>query len=270
MISELNVNVIRPSTTNSLEIQGLNLPTYLGDIILTRNTVTSDMIPSQDVAGGYVGINVELQLQEIATGLRASIPFSGGSSPYDTTQIADLFKALYRSCNPIGKVIQSYESLTAPPPGTVPLDGSTYSRAGKQAELWEWAQARSLVITDAAWMADRPMVGMFSDGDGTTNFRVPDLRGAFIRGNAGSTIFYTGSPQGLGLDNGRSIGSKQLDEIKAHTHTLPQESGGASNNPSLTDTTGVDEGPYGSPVTGSTGGTETRPINVSLSFFMYY
>ena len=46
--------------------------------------------------------------------------------------------------------------------------------------------------------------------DGSTTFNVPDLRGEFIRG----------WDAGRGIDSGRSFGSAQADEFKAHDHDV--------------------------------------------------
>lgn len=98
----------------------------------------------------------------------------------------------------------------------------------------------------------------YGTGDGSTTFNVPDLRGEFLRG----------WDHGRAADPGRTLGSSQADEVRAHTHTLPLESGGSSNQQSLTDTGNTDEGPYGAPNTGSTGGAETRPRNVAVLYII--
>jgi hypothetical protein len=87
----------------------------------------------------------------------------------------------------------------------------------------------------------------WGDGDGATTFAIPDAR-TFIRG----------WDDGRGLDSNRAFGSDQLDDYKSHTHNANHTiatagaSGGAVNT-----VTGVS-------ATGASGGTETRPHNVSL------
>lgn len=85
-------------------------------------------------------------------------------------------------------------------------------------------------------------------GDGSTTFNVPDLRGAFDRALDDSR----------GLDPARTIASFQLDAFKAHTHTQTTVNNTAGFNGG---------GNYNfdqSGFTGSTGGTETRPMNYAL------
>ncbi len=90
-------------------------------------------------------------------------------------------------------------------------------------------------------------------GDGTTTFNLPDLRSEILRGWA----------DGRAVDTGRSMGTVQADDLKAHTHTYTMASVAAVNVP------------VGSPnaaqiaitpntATGSTGGTETRPRNIAV------
>lgn len=97
-------------------------------------------------------------------------------------------------------------------------------------------------------------------GNGSTTFNLPNLQGEFLRGN----------DNGRGVDVGRVLGSSQTDEIKAHTHSITQNSndnisptGGTTNFRAGADTAA-------SARTGSTGGVETRPRNVSTNFWIKF
>lgn len=110
----------------------------------------------------------------------------------------------------------------------------------------------------------------FGDGDGTTTFNLPDLRGEFVRG----------WDNGRGVDAGRYIGSEQADQMQRITGSyMPyHNSYGASVSGAFThegDTyggTGVDYvagkalkfDSYFSP--GARVGDETRPRNLALMY----
>lgn len=63
--------------------------------------------------------------------------------------------------------------------GWLECDGSSQLRAS-YAGLWANAQALGAVVTEALWTAGQ--IGLFSSGDLATTFRLPDLRGVFVRG----------------------------------------------------------------------------------------
>ena len=120
------------------------------------------------------------------------------------------------------------------------------------------------------------VVGTCWGGDANPNFRLPDLRGQFLRGvdkahdgtasnppvdmDRDQRVGFVppGDPNNTG-NAGNDVGSFQPDELRSHYHTSPAISG-ASNG-------GNDGGGWHStrqnhndPTT-STGGSETRPKN---------
>ena len=95
----------------------------------------------------------------------------------------------------------------------------------------------------------------YGNGDGSTTFNLPDLRGEFIRG----------WDAGRGVDPSRVFGSSQLDDFESHTHTTTyaygfdfgssgRSSGGANSVQTYNTSQAIN----------ATGGTETRPRNVAL------
>ncbi len=78
------------------------------------------------------------------------------------------------------------------------------------------------------------------------SFKLPDLRDDFIRGANGTD---------------RPVGARESDDLKAHTHDVAEYAGGTTESKHINGTTisGIGGG-----VTGSAGGTETRPRNVAL------
>lgn len=134
---------------------------------------------------------------------------------------------------PTGAVF--YFAANAAPTGYLVCNGSTISRT-----------------TYAALFA---VVGTtFGAGDGATTFKLPDLRGEFIRGWDNSR----------GVDSGRSFGSFQADELKSHTHNSQYD----TRTPSGIDYSGANEiaglGTDRTYPTTATGGSETRPRNIAL------
>ena len=138
------------------------------------------------------------------------------------------------------------------PPLWLIADGSLVSRT-TYAELWAFANASgNITASDGAWSA-ATTPGSFSPGNGSTTFRLPDLRGLFIRG----------LDDGAGIDSGRTIGSHQADGFQDHEHST--NTGGTGNVIAGSGTPAIFPGANNTG-TASTGrhGTETRPVNAAL------
>lgn len=141
----------------------------------------------------------------------------------------------------------AYFTGTAAPAGWIVANGAAVSRT-TYAALWAYAQASgNLAASEGAKQA-----GQFGPGNGTTTFSLPDLRGEFIRGWDNSR----------GVDTGRGIGTYQADELKAHTHSNYQFASVGADGSAVPTLSRVYNN--GAGVTGSTGGTETRPRNIAL------
>jgi len=120
------------------------------------------------------------------------------------------------------------------------------------ANLWAWAQAKSVVVNEADW--DPENTGSFSDGDGSTTFRLPDARGVYPR-------FFD---DGRGLDAARVFGSYEDDEVKAHTHVQ-----GAIEMQTVAMAVGS-WWSMSTANTGSTGGVENRTKNITFYAFIKF
>ena len=99
----------------------------------------------------------------------------------------------------------------------------------------------------------------YGNGNNSTTFNIPDLRGEFVRG----------WDHGKGIDVDRQLGSSQGDEFKSHNHAS------WSSKQVIADYCGIDgnlattnEGPAwkSNAILEDKGGSETRPRNVALMY----
>lgn len=104
--------------------------------------------------------------------------------------------------------------------------------------LYAHAIAEGLLVTEVAWPNDK---GKFGEGDGSTTFRMPDLRGQFLRAWA----------HGGGVDAGRALASTQ---------------DWATGRPKTTDAVAVTDSGTRTPVgnNGASLGTEINPSQIGF------
>ncbi|MFJ4197537.1 phage tail protein [Pseudomonas sp. NPDC089534] len=111
---------------------------------------------------------------------------------------------------PLGRPV--FETSTAISPGGYGmLNGVLFNRA-QWPWLWDFAQASGALVTEAA-RAGRE--GGWTSGDGATNFRIPEMRGEFLRV----------LDEARNVDAGRVAGSLQAHALQTHNHFLPTGSG---------------------------------------------
>jgi hypothetical protein len=188
-----------------------------------------------------------------------SVPFAVQAQ---TAQVAvqaqvasGLVASLAASLSPPGSIIAFGGGTT--PGGWILCDGSAVSRTN---------YAQLFAAIGAAW----------GNGDGSTTFNVPDLRGMFLRGvNGGRNNGFTDpdsaarTSANTGGNTGNAVGSVQLDIFGSHTHTY--RGGGSQVNPGNPSAagSGVQYTTADVPVT-STGGNETRPKNAYVNYIIKY
>jgi hypothetical protein len=111
----------------------------------------------------------------------------------------------------------------------------------------------------------------YNFGGSGSSFKVPDFRGAFLRGYGtnGSYTNYVGT----------SLGSAQTDTLGSHNHTISPPNANyqyGNNSGNYGDATGTHSvetsGNYGAcpTSTNSTGSSETRPFNYSVNYFIKF
>ena len=122
---------------------------------------------------------------------------------------------------------------------------------------------------------------LYGAGDGSTTFKLPDLRGEFPR-------FWS---DGSAVDSGRAIGSNQIDTVQSHMHGIPTSSpagpagtnwgirddvwwyteGGSNLNPADNPPEPARTWPYASGLDWEGRyGSETKPRNVALLALIKY
>lgn len=148
------------------------------------------------------------------------------------------------SATQIGTIINGYTI----PYNCVVAFGGEFLRADYP-RLWVYLQTNpSLVKTESQWQtestANNEICGYFSDGNGSTTFRVPNLNKAFLRPDS------------------RAVGSYQSDVFKSHNHTIFAGTVGIGVSP-VAGSYGVMVNPTSSS-TENTGGGETSPKNIAV------
>jgi hypothetical protein len=118
---------------------------------------------------------------------------------YDGSQITNI------DVLPVGAMVWSTSVFALP--GTLKANGALLSRASFP-RLWSFASASGTITTEAGWSSAAS--GAYSSGDLATTFRLPDLRGEFIRG----------FDDGRGVDPGRLQGHNQAADNAPHTHAV--------------------------------------------------
>lgn len=164
---------------------------------------------------------------------------------------------------PLGTIVPYSIDENTPPTGFLFAEGQLVNRSDYP-DLWNKLyfddpdSGYDLTVSEA----DKDLYpGSFTDGDGTTTFRLPDLRGLFIRA----------WDAGKGYDNGREILSYQDDNIKEHSHTIETSAIGSFDQ---TDTTraitfsNVNSTLSNISTNASGSGVEDRPKNVSMRYII--
>jgi phage-related tail fiber protein len=187
--------------------------------------------------------------------------------PYLDQQIQEIIKVVNINTPP-GTIV--LVPRATPWPGWIKANGALLSRTD-YADLWAEAQDSGLLVSEATWAANN--WGCYSTGNGSTTFRIPDLRAEFLRA----------VDDGRGVDSGRTVGSWQDNMIKPHAHrigvvvgtsarpewTIPDTSTSAGNYPGVGGSSPnsraygfTDNSVYNS--TSLIASSETRPRNIAL------
>lgn len=189
------------------------------------------------LTGGELVAGAAYTLFYDGTAFQVTGGIGGGATPSD----------YYTETEADARFLQITASVALSPPGLIGYFARETAPTG-------WLKANGALVSRTTYANLFAAIGeRFGAGDGATTFRLPDLRGEFIRG---------WSDDRVGVDTGRVLGSTQADELKAHSHTYGRiniiSNGERDNNPQAGDTFNE------AAATGSTGGSETRPRNVAM------
>lgn len=180
-----------------------------------------------------------------------------GAAPYPLAQKNNLSDVLNKPLarQNLGVMSTDEAKFNDCPPGTVIMLAATNIPTG-----YRLLKCNGATISRTAYADLFSVIGTtFGVGDGVNTFRLPDLRGEFLRA----------WDDGRGIDTDRIFGSWQTDEIKSHTHNVRvQNDSGALGWPIDIDSTVKGDymnNPFNrGQLVENTGGKETRPRNIAL------
>ena len=242
--------------------------TLLDDLTAAAARATLDLEPGTDVQAYHANLAALAALASVANlsalaGLTLAankVPYATGAGALaladltafaltllDDSDAATALATLGAEKSLPGRVI-AWPTET-PPGGYLECNGASLSR--------ETYAALFAVISDDYGAAD------------SSHFTLPDYRGRFHRGWAhGQT---TDPDRASRTDRGDTVtgdhvGTKQAGEFKAHTHSITE----ADASPAGAYTVGGWAGSQTSRNTNSTGGNETRPININVMYCIKY
>lgn len=267
----------------------LNSPTFTGDVIVPDQTAGNNSTKAANTK--YVDAKVADAINDGVTGIAPSqnAVFDALALKIDSSDVAVTAGANKIPKADVNGDIDSgwIKDASATVKGVVELatdaeviQGTDTERAVTPAGLTAWQKTPVGAVVTMATTVVPPhclecngaeisretyselfaVIGtVYGAGDGSTTFKIPDLRGEFIRGwdNA------------RGIDASRAIGSAQADAFKLHEHRMDAiypGSLGTSGYIPFAGTTGTMDAVW----TNTTGGTETRPRNVAMMYCIVY
>lgn len=144
------------------------------------------------------------------------------------------------SAIPTPRQLIIWHPTATPPAGYIKANGATLSRT---AYAWLFQQIGT------TWGA----------GDGATTFKIPDLRGEFLRG----------LDEGRGVDSGRVLASNQAFAMQTHTHGYMAPALASSTNAFEQNAYWATQAATSDPNSGNSA-SETRPRNVAAIYCIAY
>jgi len=169
---------------------------------------------------------------------------------------------------PYAKVAGALVGAAAIPPGTIVAFGGDTSHIPTG---WLLCNGRSFSVSDPIYINLFNAIQFNWGSPTSTKFNIPNLAGMFLRGTSNGTNNDPDKTSRTAIMSGGNIGdgvgSYQTDTLRSHIHakgfgTLSQSSGAGY---AYSGSTSYPGGPIN---TGSTGGNETRPVNVYVNYII--
>lgn len=164
-------------------------------------------------------------------------------------------------------IVDAMDNINQIIDGTLPIEGTSNISIGSIFLHGSQIVPDGYLKCDGAAVSRTTYVDLFNtlgtiygSGNGTTTFNVPDMRGYFARG----------WDDGRGIDGGRAIGTLQDDEIKAHHHNLKTQTQRISIHDISQELLGTSASASDKGLMSDAGGSETRPKNIALPYYIKY
>lgn len=140
------------------------------------------------------------------------------------------------------------------PVGSIMIWAQTTAPAG-------WVICDGTALSRTTYSKLYSVLGTKYGTSSSTNFKVPNYKGYFLRGWGGSSAI---APDEASRVGGNVVGSTQEDELKAHSHEIPTYGdSGAAGHIARGDTGGLKK-----KSTYATDGKETRPVNIAVNYII--
>lgn len=216
---------------------------------------TNETDPTATNAGG-TGIQVNLTTQ--MTALEVGIIIANAISGYQV----DLITCMAATAFTGG------ENFTFDPNNNVRTCWYTVNGLGTPIVNPEAFKVALLTSDTAIQVADKTRVGINNQ-----YYALPDLRGMFLRGVDPDAQWDIDVLKRWGFNgelSGAVSGSFEIDQIISHNHTLTPALNYLQSTAPLNQSQGAGEARFVNPVIDFTGGSETRPVNMSVYWTIKY
>ncbi len=207
-----------------------------------------------------IGITITVFVSSIFVYAATLVSFTDGDI-ISAAQVNANFAALNSRIAPVGSIMPFAGPDSKVPDGWMLCDGTAVSRS-TYSDLFD--------VISTSW----------GNGDTSTTFNLPDLRGTFLRGVAGTSgkdpdVSSRTNP--FGGNTGNAVGSFQIDAFQGHRHNSTGSwfvnDFGSKSAPSSLDSNPVsvignptNDGVHGDPRISF----ETRPKNAAVNFIIKY